>query len=178
MVLTALIVVSSAASASVVLKLDVSDMTRMSHAVVVGQVIDTRSEWNPGHEYIQTLTRIRVETAAKCACETGRVITVRELGGSVGDYNQEMIGAATYAPGEKVLVFLERAANGTSGIFQTLALSAGKFLVSTDSQTGRTIAVPAAHDLMYADEKPTIFDDGPVDLDIVLDEIHRHANDR
>jgi hypothetical protein len=176
--LAALILVSSVASASIVLKLDVPDMTRLSHAVVVGQVVDTRSEWNSKHEYIQTFTTIRVENPAKGAHEAGQIITVRELGGSVGDYNQAMIGAPTYAPGEKVLVFLERAADGTPGIFQTLALSAGKFIVSTDSQTGRTIAVPAAHDLMYADDKPTMFDRGPVDLDIVLDEVRRHGNDQ
>ena len=149
---TALILASRFASASIVQKLDVPDLTRLSHAVVVGQVVDTRSEWNSKHEFIQTFTRIRVENAAKGAHEEGRIITVRELGGSVGDYNQELIGGATYKPGDNVLVFLQHAEDGTPGIFQTVALSEGKFLVSTDSQTGRQIAVPAAHDLMLADE--------------------------
>ena len=175
---TALIVAASLASASIVQKLDVPDLTRLSHAVFVGQVIDSRSAWNPKHEYIQTFSRVRVDQPAKGIGCAGMTVTVRELGGSVGDYNQELIGGATYKPGESVLLFLQHAKDGTPGIFQTVALSEGKFLVSTDSQTGRQIAVPAAHDLEFADEKPTMFDHCPVDLDIVLDEIHRHASDR
>jgi len=173
--MTALGLIGSSASAAVVLKLDVSDLTSLSHAVIVGQVVDTRSQWNGKHEYIQTFTRIRVEEVAKGRARSGQIITVRELGGSVGDHNGALIGGATYSPGERVLVFAQHAKDGTAGIFQTVALSEGKFLVSTDSQSGRRIAVPTAHDLFYADSKPTMFDKGPVDLDIVLNEVRRQA---
>lgn len=173
-----MLAVATVASAGVVQKLDVADLTRMSHAVLVGQVLDTRSEWNSNHEYIQTFTQIRVDDLAKGSRRAGEIITVREIGGSVGDYNQMLIGGATYKAGEKVLVFLQRAKDGTSGVFQTVALSEGKYIVSTDSRTGRPIAVPDAHDLVYVGEQPSMFDNGPVDLDLVIDEIRRHAYDR
>jgi hypothetical protein len=174
----AALVVASASFASVVVKMDVGEMTRASHAVVVGQVLDQRSEWNPKREFIWTFTRVRVDEAGKGGHAPGQVITVREIGGSVGDYNQAMIGGATFRTGEKVILFLQRAKDGTPGVYQTVALSHSKYFDSTDAATGARIVVPGGHDLAYAGATPTMFDNGPVDFDSFWHEVRRNAGDK
>jgi hypothetical protein len=158
-----------------VLKHDEASLTRAAHAVVMGQVVDTQSEWSPGGEFILTYTRVRVDDVAKGTPVSGQTVTVREVGGSVGDYSQEMIGAPTFKQGERVVLFLERAKDRAPGVFQTVALSAGKFLVSIDTASGRLVAVSAAHDLRYAGERPAMWDAGPVDLAELLSTVRRHA---
>ncbi len=170
--------VSSAVFASVVVKHDEASMTRAAHAVVVGQVLDTRSEWNTNHEFLWTYTRVKVHDVAKGDPDIGQTITVREVGGRVGHFNQEMIGAAKFVPGEQVVLFLEGAKDGTRGVFQTVGLSEGKFKVSTDTLSGRRIAVPDSHDLDFAGARRAMWDNGPVDLEDFLFEIRRNANAR
>lgn len=174
-VLTTVVVASSVAFASVVLKHDEASLTRAAHAVVGGQVLDTHSEWNQGHEFLWTYTSVRVEDVAKGEPRVGQIITVREVGGSVGDFNQAMIGAATFTEGERVVLFLERAKDRTPGIYQTVGLSQGKFLISMDAVTAQPLAVSAAHDLHYAGAKRALWDDGPVDLEDFLAAVRQHA---
>src|SRR5205814_2262958 len=72
---------------------------------------------------ISTFTVVEVTEASKGA--PGKRLTVRQPGGEVGGIGQSVAGAARFAPGEEVVLFLERARDDAT-VFQVLSMSAGK----------------------------------------------------
>jgi len=172
LVLTAGLLSVRSSQASVVLKLDEVGLTRAADAVVVGEVLDSRSEWNEVHTLIWTLTRVRVDDVAKGTPARGGVVTVREVGGRVGDVEARMIGAPEFVPGERVVLFLEHAPGGAS--FRTVALSEGKLVVSRGPD-GRAVATSAARGLAFAGQANAMWDAGPVDLEVLLTTVRGHA---
>jgi hypothetical protein len=176
--LFAAVAVAGSSWASIVLKMDVDELTSRSDVVVVGTVLGSASRWNAGRDLIRTFTRIRVERVAKGETAAGRVVVVREIGGSVDGYEQETIGGPKFRAGDRVLVFLERAKDGAPGVYMTQGLSYGMFYVSRDAATGREVAVHAAHDLEMAGARPTLFDRGPADLEALVDAVRLEAGRR
>jgi PKD repeat protein len=71
---------------------------------------------------IWTETIIAVDRTLKGSA--GRSLVIREVGGILGDRASIVFGTPEYTPGEKILVFLSEAADGT---FRTRDLMVGKF---------------------------------------------------
>ncbi|HEY8207559.1 MAG TPA: hypothetical protein VIG99_08765 [Myxococcaceae bacterium] len=111
------------ARGATVLRLSFEELTGRSDAVVRGRVVGSTPKMNAAAGRISTFTEVEVTETIKGA--PGRRITVRQPGGEVGGIGQSVAGAARFAPGEEVVLFLMRAPDDAA-VFQVLSMSAGK----------------------------------------------------
>jgi hypothetical protein len=104
---------------------DVESLTEAADAVVRAQVTRRSSAWAPGGGQIFTTVTLRpIETWKG---EAAAQVAVLVPGGAVGELSQTVHGAAEFAEGEEVVVFLQRRA---PGVFAVERFSLGKFAVA------------------------------------------------
>jgi hypothetical protein len=125
-----------AAEATVVGVLPERLRTDQAQVIVIGQVTGIVSHWDPGQGQILTDMTITVDEALKGAVPTPE-LTIRQLGGKVGDLESRVDGSPQFALGERVLLFLTTRPDGT---LRVAHLYLGKFSILTDEQTGETFA--------------------------------------
>lgn len=120
----------TSAGASVVVPLDLDALCDHSAAIVLGRVEARESHWTEDHSAIYTDVTVRVLDAMKGEARPGDTVTVRRLGGSVDGMGMKVFGEASYAPGEEVVVFLERR-GGMTNVLWTVGMAQGKLRVAT-----------------------------------------------
>lgn len=130
LVLLAALLAASPALAAQAIALSVEGLTRSSDAVVRGQVRRAAPTLSPDGRRIFTL--VDVEVASTWRGDARRTVQVIVPGGVVGNIGQRVDGAPSFAEGEEVVVFLQRAeANG----FRVAGLAQGKFQVAGTNAT-------------------------------------------
>lgn len=133
------------ALATVVLSMSMEEMATRAPLVVRGTVHRVDTQWNEQHTRIVTLSEVVVREVLKGQERT--TVLVRQPGGLVGGFGQRVVGAATFAPGEDVVVFLEPAPDERD-VFVPLAMSASK--VSFVQKNGQTVALRDLSGLSFA----------------------------
>jgi len=119
--------------ATAVARLSLEDMVRSSELIIIGRVTRVWSAWDGQHRFIWTHNEIAVHDAAKGG--RGESLVVSEPGGVVNGEGMRIAGAPTYAPGEQVLLFLERVPNG---YLRSMGLGQGKLRISADGRVHLT----------------------------------------
>ena len=157
-----------AAQGTVAVRLGLGEMTGLAQRVVVGTVTDQWSETDPQSGLIFTYSVLRVSESLKGKREAE--LTVREVGGTDGDYAQQLVGGPRYGVGQEVVTFLEPTEDG-SPFLMTVGLSQGLFRVAADPSTGRKLASPTLDDLVLAGPGVGAAEAGPRDLETFVDEI-------
>jgi hypothetical protein len=125
--LAAAICVASLAHATVLVPLDTRALTERADRVVLGNVESQVSRWTDDHQAIYTDVTIRVEKTYKGALKPGDTVVVRREGGVVDGIGMRVYGAAAFAAGEEVLVFVEN----RGGAAYTVGMTQGKLRVLT-----------------------------------------------
>ncbi len=125
---------STCADAITVLPLSERDLTKRATVIVIGEVEDVSSEFNRDGGTIHTFARIRVTRSLKGEI-SGDHITLRQVGGTVGDQTIVLPGGPSYAIGEEILVFAGPFAQ--SDAYGVLGIFYGKYDIETDTHTGR-----------------------------------------
>jgi len=120
----ALLVPLSGAFATQVPALSFEQLTDTSETVVSGSVARSWSDWDTNRQFIWTHYEITVSGTHKGAA--AKTVVVSEPGGIVGDRAMTIAGTLSYAPGENVVLFLQRMPNG---LFRTTGWSQGKYVV-------------------------------------------------
>lgn len=110
--------------ATTVPTLSFEELVDRSETVISGEVTRSWSAWDNEHKYIWTHYEIKVSGTYKGA--SASTVTISEPGGAVGDRGMMIAGAVSYAPGEKVALFLQRMPNG---YLRTAGWAQGKFSV-------------------------------------------------
>jgi hypothetical protein len=118
-----LALLAAPAFGATVLRLSFEQLTEKSDVVVRGRVVGSTPKLNAAAGRISTFTDVEVTEAIKGA--PGKRITVRQPGGEVGGIGQSVPGSARFAPGEEVVLFLQRAPDDAA-VFHVLSMSAGK----------------------------------------------------
>ncbi len=108
------------------------ELVSESEFVVVGQVASIRSQWSDDRSYIFSHVTVAVDEFLKGE-RSERMITVRQLGGEVGDVGEMYSHTARFLPDEEVLVFLKRDPRGD---LQVTGGEHGKFKITRDRETG------------------------------------------
>lgn len=117
---------AGSAHATTVAELSVVDLDRAAEVVVLGDVVEMESYWDSG--LIVTETTIAVEQCLSGVC--GEAIVVTSIGGQVGDIVQQVQGAASFAPGDRVVAFLREDVRQN---YVTVGMAQGAFhLVEVD----------------------------------------------
>lgn len=103
-----LLAATPVAMASLVRALGLAELTREADCVVVGDVLSVRAAWDSEHRNIHTTIEIGVHETWKGAAPTGGRVTIRQLGGTVGEIEMTVRGMPTFSGGERALLFLRR----------------------------------------------------------------------
>lgn len=139
------------AGAATVERLTLGKLADRSELVFVGTVASQRSVAEHDPVRVWTQTTFEVEESLKGPKATGP-IALRQLGGAAEGYGQEVPGYATFAVGERVLVFLERTQTGRLVV---TGLAQGKFTLTTDPKTGDVLAERSFAGLNFTSPPPT-----------------------
>jgi hypothetical protein len=93
------------AGATTLVRAGIADLTAANRRVIVGQVVDARSYWNPEHTFILTDLRVAPSEVLK-GTHAGGDVTVTLMGGTVDDRTVMIVGGARLEPGRSYVMFL------------------------------------------------------------------------
>lgn len=134
--LPAVLLLCLSAGATTMLRVDVPELTRSADAIVQGTVRRMESRWSGDGRRIVTDVEIQVAEALKG--QPGDTVLVTLPGGRMGELGQKVSGEASFAPGEEVVVFLQR--RGPQA-FRVSAMAQGKYQVQRSPDGTRVMAV-------------------------------------
>jgi subtilase family serine protease len=129
-------VLSRAASATTVVPIAADDLAREADAIVVGTVTAINSAWRPTEDRIVTYVTLSVDEVLKGAPRTH--LTIRQAGGTIGDFEAWIVGSPEFEVGERVVLFLHRNDDGTARVAH---LYQGKFSLVVDPASSAEHAV-------------------------------------
>jgi hypothetical protein len=135
--LSLVLLLGLSASATTMLRVDLPELARTADAIVHGTVRRVESRWSGDGRRIITDVEIQVSETLKG--QAGGSVLVTQPGGRVGDIGQMVSGLASFAPGEEVVLFLER--RGTRA-FRVAGMAQGKYKVQRSEDGTRALAVP------------------------------------
>lgn len=115
---------AATAGATSVPSLSFEQMTDQSELIVSGQISRSWADWDSDHKYIWTHYELSISDTIKGSPDS--TITISEPGGMVGSQGMAVAGSPAYAPGDRVLLFLQRMPNG---YLRTTGWGQGKFMV-------------------------------------------------
>jgi hypothetical protein len=125
------------ASATTLERMSVAKMTQAARLVVRAQCLANSASWDDGE--IWTFTSFEVEDSWKGAPSgAAQQITVRLLGGSVGNLQSTVSGVPRFRPGEEVILFLQPIARGDYSIVSWVQ---GTFRIHRDARSGAETVV-------------------------------------
>ena len=161
--------VGSIAEASVLTKLTLSDMTGRAEHVLVGRVERSDSKFAPGYDgVIITEGQIRCHRSIRGAKE-GTLLTVRHLGGAVGELGQKVFGEASYQVGEEVVILAEL----REGALYSVGMAQGKLHIDRSTGTPRVQVDMGGAELVA----PTGLDAVPTAQGVPLETLIGQLND-
>lgn len=126
---------TSPASATTVKKMSLRDLATKSNAIALAKVEDATARYDSNKE-IYTYVTLRVLEPVK-GPKADALITIRQLGGVVGDIASIVPGTPTFKTGEEVVVFLTK--NDASGHPWVMGLQQGKYTVSADAKGHKSV---------------------------------------
>jgi len=113
------------------------DLIIGARVIVKGKVLSIESSFDERQGRIFTYIKLKVQEVLKGEV-TERKITIKELGGQVGDRLSVVYGNPQFAVGERVLVYLDTWQDGS---LRTHQMFLGKFSIVRDEKTGHEFAV-------------------------------------
>jgi len=109
LLLVVLLLAPSAASATVMLELDLRALVGRADLVFVGKVIAKKSRWSEDRRHIVTDAVLAVQRSIHGRVTAKRVV-IRSLGGTVGKVGMRVAGSPSLGVGQQLLLFTERRA--------------------------------------------------------------------
>ncbi|MGH9682352.1 MAG: hypothetical protein ACRD4S_01910 [Candidatus Acidiferrales bacterium] len=119
----------SAVSATSLMQLSIAEMTKASPVIVRAKCIANATAWDGGE--IWTFTSFAVEEAWKGS--PPEQISVRLLGGRIGELTSTVSEVPRFRAGEDVVLFLEPASGGD---YSVVSWMQGTFRIRRDPRTG------------------------------------------
>ncbi len=116
------------AFATTVQKLTLQELTKKSESIVMARVDDAVSSWDTAHKEIYTYFTLSVLQPVK-GSKGVTTITLRQIGGTVGNIASVVPGMPNFRKGEEVVVFLTQ--KDAAGYPWVMGLQQGKYSVTT-----------------------------------------------
>lgn len=124
------LVTASIAAATTVEKMSLKDLAKKSDAIVLARVEDETARYEANKE-IFTYVTLRVLEPVK-GPKKDEVITIRQIGGTVGTIASIVPGTPKFTKGEEVVLFLTK--RDGAGYPWVMGLQQGKYNVSADDK--------------------------------------------
>jgi hypothetical protein len=122
--------IASAATATTLARMSVEQMSHAAQVIARARCLENTNTWDAGE--IWTLTSFEVEEVWRGQVPTQ--ITVRLLGGRVGNLTSNVSGIPRFRRGEEVVLFLEATQRGD---FSVVSWEQGTFRIGREVATGR-----------------------------------------
>src|SRR5690349_20797202 len=119
------------AKATSVVMLTDDELILDSRVILTGTVNTVFSAWNDEHNLIYTYVEVRPDRFLKGDLNTKRVV-LKQLGGTVGGSGMRLSGQPEFVSGQRVLLYLNTAPDGT---LRTAHIFMGAFSITTNSAT-------------------------------------------
>jgi len=123
------------ADATTVLKMSLKDLAKKSDAVVMARVDYMTARYDANKE-IYTYITLKVLDPVK-GSKKDEVLTIRQIGGTVGTIASIVPGMPTFKKGEEVVVFLTQ--KDQAGYPWVMGLQQGKYSVSVDENGSKHV---------------------------------------
>ncbi len=134
-VLIALFIFVKPSAATTAVLLTDEQLAASSRVIVVGEVLSLKSQWDGENQNIYTYVKVHVSRTIKGELKSDQIV-FKQLGGRVGESSTVIFGAPEYQEGQRVLLFLDTAANGT---LRVAHLFQGKYDIVDDQSSGKTL---------------------------------------
>jgi hypothetical protein len=121
----------STLGATTLIRMDFGDLARDANLIVVGTVKSVEGRWDDTLTFVHSDVTLNVEQSLRGNAPSEVVLSTP--GGQIGGIAQRADGAATFEPGERVLVFLTTWEDGS---YKVLGYEQGKSRLLTE-QDGR-----------------------------------------
>ena len=123
------LLVAGVASATTLVRMSVAQMAHAAQAIVRVRCLEESTGWDAGE--IWTFTSFEVQEVWQGSAPAR--ITVRLLGGRVGNLTSSVSGVPRFRSGEEVVLFLERTPRGD---FSVVSWEQGTFRIHREAATG------------------------------------------
>src|SRR6266851_2051883 len=133
-VFLAVLVPTKPSMATTAILLSDEQLITSSRVIMLGDVMSVKAQWDFNHDSINTYVKVQVSKILKGQLQNDHIV-FKQLGGTVGDNSTVIFGAPEYKAGQRVLLFLDTAHDGTLRIGH---LFQGKYDVLDDAGTGQT----------------------------------------
>jgi hypothetical protein len=144
MALIATLAASAGAGGTTLMHMSIAQMTGAASLIVRAHCLGNATGWDAGE--IWTFTAFETEEVWKGAAAAR--ITVRLLGGRVGNLTSRVAGVPHFTPGEDVVLFLEATRRGDYSIVSWVQ---GTFRIRLDPRTGKENTVQDSADFATFD---------------------------
>ena len=112
---------------------DLKELTTNSDAIITGKVTQQTSSWDENKTRIYTLATVRVDEYIK-GSNSGNTVTIKYLGGEVGEVGELYSHMPRFEDDEEVLVFLKKDVNSAN--YKVSSGESGKISLMNDPRTG------------------------------------------
>jgi len=116
--------------------ISLKELIANSDAIITGKVTQQTSSWNEDKTRIYTLATLQVDEYIK-GNNGENTVTIKYLGGEVGDVGELYSHMPRFEDNEEVLVFLNK--DGNKSDYKVSNGENGKISLITDSRTGELI---------------------------------------
>lgn len=131
------------ASATVVLELSRDQLVERAGLIVRAKVMSQSYRWSEDHKQILTLSELAVSSYLKGAGPT--TLTLRQLGGTMGELRSKIAGDAHLEVGQEVVLFLKAG----EGVVYLSALSQSAFVISKNRAGTSIVTRPDLGELSF-----------------------------
>ncbi|WP_342381094.1 hypothetical protein NVS55_15600 [Myxococcus stipitatus] len=152
------------AAATTQLRMDLSQLSLQSDAVVHGVVRRVESRWAGDGQRI--VTDVEVEVVEPLKGQPGGTVLLTQPGGEVGDIGQVVHGLASFKTGEEVVLFLRkrgakafRLSGQAQGKYQVQRGEVGKPAMAVPEPTEALLLDPVTRQPTASVEKPRTLED-------------------
>ncbi|MFO0751662.1 MAG: hypothetical protein U1F43_39245, partial [Myxococcota bacterium] len=104
-VVAGVLAAAAPARATLVRPFSLSELCRAAHSIVRGEVVDEEVIWDAERHEVYTLSWVRVDEALAGADAPGDLVAVRQIGGVIDGVERRVVGTATLALGDEVVLF-------------------------------------------------------------------------
>ena len=113
---------------ALMIKISVEDLTREADVIIIGDIKEVESRWNPGRTMIYTYSTLYVEKYVKGG-EEQKTLTIITEGGTVDDSSVWVEDVPIFTKNETVLVFLKQDEHG----FTVVGWVQGKYIIENEN---------------------------------------------
>src|SRR5262249_25561061 len=126
-------VAARSSRATTAIMLSDREMVINSRVILTGTVGSVTSAWDQDHQMIWSYAEIRRDRLLNGKLDQASIV-LKQLGGTAGDTSVRVFGEPEFTPGQRVLVYLDTAPDGSLRVAQAFM---GMFVITKALDTGR-----------------------------------------